>query len=362
MKRVPVVAVLASLLLVCAALGACGDDDDDGDGAKAGATGTFSAAEVKRASKPWNCEPVYDVPKPAPDTKVGFINPGPVDPFVAAWSAGMNDAAELYGVDLKESFLGNYNFAKIPDSYRSLTAFQPDVVGALADDSTGKALLSAAEANGDKVLFLDTKIAGAQDIGLPNAEAGRLMGRELVKAVEPLLQDEWSDRDVVVVTVTSQGCVPCDERVDAARKELEKILPEGTNVKYVELADPAWSTEKVQSRMRDVITANSDAAFVVAPLDDATAAGAFNAVRQAGLEERARLASIGGDNLAISNLQKGSESYVAAIDAKPYCEGWNWLEAALAVAAGDSFDPYPITGVITPDNVDEQAFRLKVKF
>jgi len=85
-------------------------------------------------------------------------------------------------------------------------------------------------------------------------------------------------------------------------------------------------------------------------------------VRQAGLEDRARIASIGGDNLAVENMLKGSPAYVASVDAKPYCEAWNWVEAALALKAGKPFDTYPYTGLITPDNVDDYRWRLDVKF
>jgi ABC-type sugar transport system substrate-binding protein len=361
------VAVLAALTI--GALGACGDDDDDGGssggggGGEQSAGGTFTEAEVEEASKPWNCGQVHPVPKDPPDTKLGFINPGQGDPFVAAWSAGMKDAAEFYGVEYKEALLPKlYDFSKIPETYRTLSAFQPDVVGALADESTGKALLTAAEADGSEVLFLDTKVEGAKDMGLLNDEAGRLEGAELNKAVEPLLENEWKGKKIVVVGITSQGCVPCDERVDAAFEELKKVLPEGANVKYQKLANPAWTTEAVQQRMIDVITANPDSAFVAAPLDDATATGVFNAFRREGVEDLGRVASIGGDNLAVANIAKGSPSWVAAIDVKPYCEGWNWIEAALAVGAGEEFEPFPITGVITPENIDEYKWRLEETF
>jgi len=345
------------------ALGACGDDDEPAGSGGGGGGGSFTAAQVKEASKPWDCGSVYQVPKPAPDVKLGFINPGQGDPFVAAWSAGMKDAADFYGVDYKEALLPKlYDFSKIIETYRTLSAFNPDVVGALADESTGKALLKATEADGSKVLFLDTKVEGAQDMGLLNDEAGKLEGQELVKSVEPLLEGDWKDRKIVVVGITSQGCVPCDERVEAAFEEIKKLLPEGANVKYQKLANPAWTTDAVQQRMIDVITANPDSAFVAAPLDDATATGVFNAFRKEGVEDYGRVASIGGDNLAVSNIAKGSPSWVAAIDVKPYCEGWDWIEAALAVAEDKQFEPFPITGVITPENIDQYKWRLDAEF
>ena len=85
----------------------------------------FTPDEVMAASDPWECGSVYRVPKDAAGTKLAFINPGPADPYVAAWSAGMKDAAEFYGVELKEGFLGNYDYAKLIDTYNTLERVRP---------------------------------------------------------------------------------------------------------------------------------------------------------------------------------------------------------------------------------------------
>jgi ABC-type sugar transport system substrate-binding protein len=364
-RRVPLVLVVTMLL--ASAIAACGDDDDSdasssssGGSAKSGAT--FTPAEVEEASKPWGCKPVYDVPQDATGAKLAFINPGPADPYVAAWSAGMKDAASFYGAELKEGFIGGYDFSKVIDTYRTVSAFDPEVVGALADDSSGKALAAATEAEGRQLLFIDTIIEGVPQIGLENVEGGEIMADELRKSIEPLLDGDWEGEPIVVVGVSAEGCVPCDERVEGAFDKLEEFLPEGEKVKYIKVVEKTATTDVIQRRMTDTITANPDANFVVAALDDPSAGGAFNAVRQADMEDRARIASIGGDNLAVENLLKGSPSYVASVDAKPYCEAWNWVEAALALKAGEPFDKYPYTGIITPENVEEYRWRLDVKF
>jgi ABC-type sugar transport system substrate-binding protein len=368
MRRVPraPLAVLVSMMLILG-VAACGDDDESGgsassDGASAKSGATFTEAEVKKASKPWGCKPVHTVPKDATGAKLAFINPGPADPYVAAWSAGMKDAAKFYGAELKEGFIGGYDFSKVIDTYRTVSAFDPEVVGALADDASGKALKAATEAEGRKLLFIDTIIEGVPQIGLENVEGGEIMADELRKSLEPLLDGDWKGKPIVVVGVSAEGCVPCDERVEGAFKKLKELLPEGDNVKYIKVVEKTATTDVIQRRMTDTITANPDANFVVAALDDPSAGGAFNAVRQADIEDRARIASIGGDNLAVENLLKGSPAYVASVDAKPYCEAWNWVEAALAVKAGKPFDKYPYTGVITPENVEEYRWRLDIKF
>jgi ABC-type sugar transport system substrate-binding protein len=360
---------LPLLLLMTLAFGlaACGGGDDSKSSSGAASSGagsgaTFTAAEVKKASDPWACKPVYDVPKSAAGAKLAFINPGPADPYVAAWSAGMKDAAKFYGAELKEGFIGGYDFSKVIDTYRTVGAFDPEVVGALADDSSGKALDVATKADGRKLLFIDTIIKGVPQIGLENIEGGEIMGDELKKSVEPLLDGEWSGKPIVVVGISAEGCVPCDERVEGAFNKLKEFLPESENVKYIKVVEKTATTDVIQRRMTDTITANPDANFVVAALDDPSAGGAFNAVRQAGLEDRARIASIGGDNLAVENMLKGSPAYVASVDAKPYCEAWNWVEAALALKAGKPFDKYPYTGLITPENAEDYRWRLDVKF
>jgi ABC-type sugar transport system substrate-binding protein len=368
MRRVPGV-LLAVSLSITLALGAvaCGDDDDSdsssgASNAPAESGATFTAAEVEEASDPWGCKPVHEVPKDATGAKLAFINPGPADPYVAAWSAGMKDAAKFYGAELKEGFIGGYDFSKIIDTYRTVSAFDPEVVGALADDATGRALDAATKADGRKLLFIDTIIEGIPQIGLENVEGGEIMAEELRKSIEPLLEGEWKGEKIVVVGVSAEGCVPCDERVEGAFKKLKEFLPEGTDVEYVKVVEKTATTDVIQRRMTDTITANPDANFVVAALDDPSAGGAFNAVRQADIEDRARIASIGGDNLAVENLLKGSPAYVASVDAKPYCEAWNWVEAALALKEGEPFDKYPYTGVITPENIEQYRWRLDVKF
>jgi ABC-type sugar transport system substrate-binding protein len=366
---------LAALLLstvLAFGVAACGDDDEPESGggsqtaAETTSTGggaeTFTAAEVDEASQPWGCKSVYDVPKSAAGTKLAFINPGPADPYVAAWSAGMKDAAKFYGVELKEGFLGNYDFAKLVDTYRSVSAFDPEIVGALADDASGKALEAATKADGRKLIFIDTLVNDIPQIGLENVEGGEIMADELQKKIEPLLEGEWADKEIVVVGVTSEGCVPCDERVEGAFKKLQEFLPEGPKVKYITAREKVATLDAVQRRMTDTITANPDANFIVAAQDDPSGGGAFNAIRQADIEDRSLIASIGGDNLAVENLLKGSPAYVASVDAKPYCEAWNWVEAALALKDGQPFDKYPYTGVITPENVEDYRWRLDIKF
>jgi ABC-type sugar transport system substrate-binding protein len=323
---------------------------------------TFTPDEVKAASDPWECGSVYPVPKDAAGTKLAFINPGPADPYVAAWSAGMKDAAEFYGVELKEGFLGNYDYSKLIDTYNTLGAFDPEVVGTSSDGPTAEALKAAVDADGSKLLLLDTKIDGAPQIGLENVEGGQIMGQELQKAVEPLLQGDWAGKDLVIVGITAEGCVPCDERVDGAFEALQQFLPESDTVKYIRVVEKTATVDVIQRRMTDTITANPDANFIVAALDDGSGGGAFNAVRQAGIEDRARIASIGGDNLAVENMLAGSPAYVASVDAKPYCEAWNWVEAALAVKAGQPFDTYPYTGVLTPANAESYRWRLDIAF
>jgi ABC-type sugar transport system substrate-binding protein len=319
----------------------------------------YTPAQVAAASKPWQCKPVYPVPASDKGVKLAFINPGPADPYVAAWSFGYKAAAKFYGENLKEAFLGNYAFSKLIDQYHSLSAFNPDVVGALGDSGTGLALLAATKADHRKLVFIDTIVKGGIQIGLQNAQGGKLEGQALKTSVVPLLSGAWKGHKVVVVGFSGPGCEPCDQRVQGAFDEIKTFLP---NAKYLFLRDVADNVNAAQVRMTNEITAFPGADFVVASLDDETGGGAFNAIRQAKIEDRARLATIGGDNLAIANLLKHSPSYVASIDAKPFCEAWNWVEAALAVKDGKTFKPYPFTGILTPANVASYKWRLKIKF
>jgi ABC-type sugar transport system substrate-binding protein len=321
--------------------------------------GPPSAAQVRAASSPWHCSQVYKVPSSDAGTKIAFINPGPADPYVAEWSKGYAAAAKYYHLSLKESFLGNYNFSKLVDSYRALASFNPAVVGALGDAGTGQALIAAVKADHRKLVFIDTEVPGGIQIGLPNFQGGQIEGRSLQKSVTPLLSGAWKGRKIVVVGMSLEGCQPCEERVNGAFSVLKKFLPK--SAQYIKVEDTGDNTAKTQTKMRDIITAHPGAAFIVASLDDETGGGSFNAIRQAGVEKYARLATIGGDNLAVANLSKGSPTYVASVDAVPFCEAWNWVEAAMAVKDGKKFSPYKFAGVITPSNVAKYKWRLKTK-
>ena len=179
---------------------------------------------------------------------------------------------------------------------------------------------------------------------------------QITSAVEGKLTGDWADRPIVVVGLTMQGCQPCDDRVDGAFAVLKESLPSTATFTKLYTDD---NVADAQTKFTDVITANPGAVFIVAGLDDEVAGGAFNAIRAAGLEESAAVASIGGDVLAVSNISKKSPAYVASVDAIPYCEGWNWVEAALALSNGDEFTPYKFRGVITPENVDDYLWRLE---
>ena len=364
MKRLRLTALVGLVLLVVVAPGAAQRHAAPAQAKApqahaAKAVGTYTPAQVAKASAPWKCKPVYSVPASDKGTKLAFINPGPADPYVAAWSFGYKAAAKFYGASLKEAFLGNYAFSKLIDQYHSVSAFDPDVVGALGDSGTGLALLAATKADHRKLVFIDTIVKGGIQIGLQNKEGGKLEGQQLKKAVVPLLNGSWKGNKVVVVGFSGKGCEPCDQRVQGAFDEIKTFLP---NAKYLFLRDVADNVNAAQVRMTDLITGNPGADFVVAALDDETGGGAFNAIRQAKIESKARLATLGGDNLAIANILKKSPAYVASIDAKPFCEAWNWVEAALAVKDGKTFSPYPFTGVITPANVAKYKWRLKIKF
>jgi len=202
-------------------------------------------------------------------------------------------------------------------------------------------------------------IAKAKALAAGHTQGGKLEGQQLKKAVVPLLKGSWKGDKVVVIGFSAKGCEPCDQRVQGAFDEIKTFLPKA---KYLFLRDVADNVNAAQVRMTDLITAYPGYDFVVAALDDETGGGAFNAIRQAKIESKARLATLGGDNLAIANILKHSPAYVASIDAKPFCEAWNWVEAALAVKDGKTFSPYPFTGVITSANVAKYKWRLKIKF
>jgi ABC-type sugar transport system substrate-binding protein len=104
--------------------------------------------------------------------------------------------------------------------------------------------------------------------------------------------------------------------------------------------------------MTDLMTSHPNDVFVIVPLNDESLIGVLQALSAAGRSKDALAVTLGGDPAGRKFLRENSDVVFAAIDFNPYGEAWNWVAASIAKIRHQSFKPYSITTVLTPQNVD----------
>lgn len=348
-------AALAGLtsILLLGALAACATPAGDSQGGS-GEGGIWSAAEVAEASGSYAVTPLFAVPKDVEDLQLAFLNPGRSYAFFAAWSEGMQDAADFYGVTVSESDL-EFKYEEALSAYEQQSIKQPVVVGS-GGGAMNEVTLQAAVANGAKVVLIDGGMEGALDFGVSDEQVGILAVTTIADAVKEKLDGEWAGRDLLVVGISSASCEPCDARVRASFTEAQEQfgIDESATLRLEPPAvtDPATDAGTV---FTDVLTANPDAVVVVVSYGDAPVVGAVNAARAADRGADILAIASGGDATSRAALREPANAGIllGSIDYQPYSEGWNWVEAAIAAHLGETFAPYEVTRVLTADNVDE---------
>jgi ABC-type sugar transport system substrate-binding protein len=179
------------------------------------------------------------------------------------------------------------------------------------------------------------------------------MGGELAaQAALPRLESDWQGRNLIYVGLGESTCEPCDIRVReglAAAREIIDIPDEN-----VVLLDTGGLTDQALTVMTDTLTAHPNDVMILVGLNDESSVGALQAIKAQNRTQDAILVSLGADRLGRDAMRNDSDGVlVAMVDFNPWAEGWTWVEAAIAVAEGETFAPYDISRVITRENIDE---------
>lgn len=329
-----------------------GGGSSSSGGSSSGATGgSWTAQEVAAATGAHKVTPLFAVPKSLPKKyRLAFLNDGKSLSFFASWSAGMNDAAKFYGVSLDEADL-NFHYENELSLYQQLAVKQPDVVGA---NVMNEPVYQAITKNGSKLVMIDGKFNNVPNFGVSDVEVGQLSATTVEQPVKARLAGDWKGRHVMLVSVSAPNCTPCDTRAKAANSAAATGL--GLTAADTTILTPPGQdpTSAAQSTFTDFLTSHPDQAVVLVYGGDESAVGALNAARAAGRSKDVLVLSNGGDETARKALRDPANAtmLVGSVDYQPYSEGWNWVEAAIATAMGQSFDAYQVTRVLTPQNVD----------
>ena len=350
-RTVPVLAIALLLVIGGLAAGSVTRVSAQGTPSATPAGDRYTPEEVSAATGSKAVTPIYAVPKDLQEEYVlAFINPGQNIPFFHSWSEGMNAAADFYGVDFIETDL-QLKYEETVNQFETLLVRDPDVLGTLT--TAGPALKARADAAGIPIIPIDIPIEGnPYFLGIPNEKAGRMGGELVAAAAQERLAGDWQGRNLVYIGLGETTCEPCETRVQeglaAVRETLD--IPD----QNVVMLSTGGQTEPTLTAMTDTLTAHPNDVMIIVAMNDEAAAGAIQAVRAAGRTEDVLMVSLGADRLGRDIMRADADgAIVALVDFNPWAQGWNWVEAAIAVAEGEEFAPYDISRIVTRENIDE---------
>ena len=315
---------------------------------KAPATGVWTQAAVSAATGNHDIQNVYAAPKSVKGKYVlGFINPNVGFPFFASWSQGYKAAAKLFGVKLYETDLGNFNFAEDVDKYNVIAVHHPQIVGTL--DPSAEGLLKAVNKNHAILFPIDVPVPGDKYFwGVPNASAGAIGGKVLAQAVKR----KWSGQNVMFVGLDQADTSTTVQRLHGAFAGYKKALGGSPSATYVDMGQSATATDG-QRVMADFLTAHPGQKIAVVAENDESGGGALQAIQSANAQSNVLLVTLGGDNYGRSLFKTAGGVIAGEIDFNPYAEGFEWVEASLAILQHKTFKPYSVTRVLTRSNVNK---------
>src|SRR5215510_6592654 len=319
---------------------------------------TWPSDEIKAATGKDACSPLAQLPKQFKQPwKLGFINPNKGYPFWGAISQSMHDAAKFYGVEFYEVDAAG-DSTKYPDLMETLLLNKPNVFGV---GGSGPEVYEGLAARGQEagVTFLgldDGPSAYSPYVyGIPDAFAGKTGGELLIKGVEARLQSDWKGRDLYFIEFTHKGIPACVNRTGGATQAFKEHFK--LDDKHVLLADAATG-QTPTDLVKAILTAHPDAVFAMIPCWDGLGIEPYNAVKQAGREKDIMMVTLGGDKPPADLLVTKPQGYYGYVEFQPYCEGWGWVESALAIQEGVPFKPYQTRRVTTQADIDARYREL----
>jgi ABC-type sugar transport system substrate-binding protein len=317
------------------------------------AVGEWQTGDIEQATAPERCSPVAVLPKNRQQVwHLGFINPNRTHPFFVQREAGMAAAADFYGVEYTGLDAKNDSSLNLlPD----LEALAPDLVGSHNDVA---AIATAAEK--EKIPFLSVDLMPAQPgltpYGVPNDQAGRMGADLLVQGVKERLASTWKDQEVFFIGLTASSIPACVDRITAAGQAVKAGL--GLDEPHLLTIDASGTGGNPSSALLAGIDTHPGAVFALVPCWDQLGIDAYKTAAGVGFADRLLLVTLGGDQSNLQILKTRPAGYYGIVEFQPYCEGWSWVETAIAILEGLPSQPYQISRTVTQANVDARYAEL----
>ncbi len=313
----------------------------------------WTAADVEAGSGKWKCAPVAEIPKTLKKPwSVGYINLDSSHPFFSQWDQGMSAAAQFYGA----KFIGmDASNGPSIDQLDPLLAQHPDVIGSQKDMD---AIAARALEEGIPYINIDEGQTeySPYTYGVPNGVAGKLAGEKLVEGLKQRMDGDWKGKELFFLEFTHSGVPACVTRTAAAAKAVKEGM--GLDDAHVLKQDPFAIGTTPPDMLLATLTSHPDAVFGLIPCWDALGIEPYNAARESGREGDILMVTMGADQPTLEFLKSKPKGYYAVMEFKPFCEGWSWMETAIAIKEGIPFRPYSVKDFVTQDTVDARYAEL----
>jgi ABC-type sugar transport system substrate-binding protein len=341
LSRLVVPLVIGTMLLMAAGVSAQGSD-------------TWSAEEIKKGTGVEQCTQLAQLPKKfTKPWKLGFINPNKAHSFWGTVSQGMNDAAKFYNVTFNEMDSAGGSDIEL---FETMLLNNPDVVGTHNAVDYQAVAARALDKNIPYIGFDNGPTEFSPYVyGIPNGIAGTRGAELLIEGVEKRLQSDWKGRELFFLEFTHNGIPACVTRTGAAAKAFKEHFK--LDDKHVIQLDVATGKTDVDM-MLATLTAHPQAVFAMIPCWDGLGIAPYNAAVEAKRDGDVMLVTLGGDKPPADLLLTKPKGYYGYIEFQPFCEGWGWVESALAIAEGVRFQPYQTRRAVTQADIDQRYKEL----
>ncbi len=317
------------------------------------AVGAWQAGDIANASTPEKCRPVAALPRQRQKGwTLGFIVPNQTHPFFIQREAGMAAAARFYGVkyvSLDAADSSSYNL--LP----SLLEQKPDLIGSHND-----VLSIAAKAQKEKIPFLSVDLMPVQfdlhPFGVPDSQAGKLGGDLLAQGLRERMASEWKGKELFFLGFTAKSIPACVTRTSSAAQAIQDNL--GLDDAHILIQDPNADGSNPQAALLSTLDDHPQAVFGLIPCWDQLGIDPYQAAAAKGYENRILLVTLGGDRSNLEFLKMKPAGYYGLVEFQPFCEGWSWVETAVAILEGLAHEPYMVSQTVTQANVDARYAEL----
>jgi ABC-type sugar transport system substrate-binding protein len=319
----------------------------------------WDPADVTAATGPEACVPVATLPKEmSQDWILGFINVLKSHPFHGMVAKGVEEAAKFYGVEYLDGDTAGAGGTAAIEMGNTLLLDKPNVIGIIGQGpDTRDPIAQAAYDAGTIFLSVDSGRSewSPYVYGIGDARSGKAAGAIMVEGLKKRLASDWAGKELFFLEFTHSAIAICLDRTGSLRDVV--VAEFGIDEDHILQADGAAGVDQT-AYLLDQLTAHPDAAFAFTGCWDGMAIAPYNAAKEAGRESDLMMVTMGGDQTPAEMLYCKPQGFYGYLEFQPFCEGWSWVETALAILEGEPFVPYQTRFVTTQDNIQERFVQL----